>query len=131
MQFWELIITVVITIVGWYIAYFFGKKQDAANKRKEMRVNYLIEAYRLIESAANRENNNKLKNLESAIADIQLFGTQTQILLSQKIVEIFVQQNSADFDCLLKNLREELRKELDLEKVDGRLLHFRIVEKKH
>jgi hypothetical protein len=127
MAFWELIITVVITIVGWYIAFYFGKRQDAINKRKEMRINYLIGAYRQLEFSLHRDSS-AIKNMESPIADIQLFGSKKQIKLAQEISKTFANTKSVDVKPLLLDLREDLRNELDLEKVDDVLLHFRYSE---
>jgi hypothetical protein len=123
----SLSISTVIAIAGWFIAYSSKVRQDAKNKRKEIRVNYLIKTWPLLESLSNRENKKNLKNLEKVVADIQLFGSKEQIKLVQEIAED-MRQGKADTLSLLKNLREDLRKELDLEKVPDTLKFIRVIE---
>lgn len=112
-------IALAINIVGWFFLHFLSKRRDFKNKKKEIRINYLIKAWRLLEDASNRSNNDKNQNIESAIADIQLLGTQKQIVLAQKIAtEISTNGTGYTLD-ILTELRADLRKELGLEKVEN------------
>ena len=43
-----LLITTVVAVVGWLIAHALAAARDRANKRREMRVAVLIEAYRAL-----------------------------------------------------------------------------------
>jgi hypothetical protein len=117
----------LITIIGWIIVYFLDKKRDEKNKRKEIRVNYLIEAWRLLESASNREDNKLNKNLEAAVADIQLFGNRKQIELAKELADKLSESGGhAYINSLLSELRTNLREELKLEKVHSKLTHLRM-----
>lgn len=72
---------VIGSILAWYLSSHDLKKQDRDNKRREIRLQYLIDAYRRLESSGNRKlepGSIHAMNLESAIADIQLFGTAKQ-----------------------------------------------------
>jgi len=109
----------LLTIIGWGVAYLFSKKRDEANKRKEIRVSYLIDAWRLLESASNRDDNSLNKNIEIAIADIQLFGNHKQIELAQKLADEISKMRRADPLELLIELRTSLREELKLEKTSN------------
>ena len=95
-----------------------------------MRINYLINAWRSLESASNRENNDFLENFETSIADIQLFGTKKQIELAQKFAVELSENKSANNLDLLIDLRNDLRKELQLEKVPDIFKFLRIVVNK-
>ncbi|KAA6340197.1 hypothetical protein EZS27_011916 [termite gut metagenome] len=119
-------LVIVTTVVGWLIVHIFDKHRDNLNKKKEIRINFLINAWRLLESASNQENNALVHNTEIAIADIQLFGSKRQIELAQKIAIDMATSKQADTLDLLKNLRADLRKELKLEVVPDNFKFLRI-----
>ena len=113
------IAALLISIASWFIGHFLSKKRDFINKKKELRIQYLINAWQLIENASNRHDNTSLKNFEKAIADIQLFGTLKQIQLSREVAINFSRNKSVNCNLLLEELRNDLREELRLEKVDS------------
>jgi hypothetical protein len=119
-------ISIISGLILLIVGYFLGKRQDVINKRREMRVNYLINAWRLIEDSASRKDNKQNKNLETAIADIQLFGSKKQIKLVQTFADDFANNGVCDALTLLINLRNDLRKELHLEKVSDTFKFLRI-----
>ncbi|MGH8470638.1 MAG: hypothetical protein ACREVY_17225 [Gammaproteobacteria bacterium] len=67
---WKIIIPSALIILGWFMVSWLAAKREFTNKRREVRIQYLIEAYRSIASAANRQeqttDDQKLK-IESAI----------------------------------------------------------------
>jgi hypothetical protein len=67
--------------------------------------------------------------MESAIADIQLFGTGDQAIAAKKLATDLAEQGSASLDDLLLSLRSELRRELHLEQIAGGITHLRYSEK--
>ena len=80
-----LLVTTVIAVLGWYVAHRLSMNRDRATKRRELRVKYLIDAYRLLESVSNRPvTPATAPQFESALADIQLFGTPAQVELAQE-----------------------------------------------
>jgi len=91
-----------------------------------MRVQYLLDAWRSLANATNRKDNSRSNELESAIEDIQLLGTDKQIKLAIRFAEEFARNNKADLDELLNDLRSDLRKELKLEIAANRIKHLRI-----
>lgn len=112
------IVTVLVAVIGWFVGHRFNVKRDRENKLRDLRIQYLIEAYRRLESAANRPETTKKEQdrFETALADIQLLGTKEQI---EKLMEFLVSYNSqkgAPINPLLELLRSHLRKELDLDK---------------
>jgi len=122
-------VTTVVAILSWYVAHQFSAARDRENKRREQRVQYLIEAYRKLEAASNREQPIYLypQPLESALADIQLFGSLSQITLVRKFAQDFAATGEGSTDELLLDLRRDLRRELRLDPVPERLLHLRIL----
>ena len=117
-------IAVASTICGWFVIHFMSLKRNFANKKKEIRISYLISAFRCIEDSVQRTSNDKLLQLESAIADIQLFGTKKQVELSRKFAMELAHNHKADAVFLLMDLRDDLRKELNLETVTNIQWHF-------
>src|SRR6267378_2161748 len=126
-----LLVTTVIAICSWFIGHGLTTRRDRANKRRDERIGYLIDAYRRLESCAQRHGSIQFATLESAIADIQLFGTPCQVELVQGFALEFAKNRTAQADDLLKDLRRELRTELGLETVPDRILHLRWYEDKN
>lgn len=120
-----LIITSILTVLSWGILHFLSKRRDLLNKKKEIRINYLIQAWRLLETASNRDNQVLHSNIETAIADIQLFGTRRQIELAQKFAKEMATHKSVSYLELLILLREDLRDELNLESVPNKFKFLR------
>ncbi len=120
-----LLVTSIVTIVGWYLAHRLAASRDRARKRREQRVQYLIEAWRSMVDCANREDASRLGNLERALADVQLFGSPRQIALAQDAIREFASSRTVELDALLAELRRDLRSELGLGAVEGTLLHIR------
>ena len=120
-----LLITAIVTIAGWYIVHLFATKRDRKNKQKELIINYLIEAWRKLEYASNRKDVNAVEYVEKPIADIQLFGTKKQIELAIKIANELAETRGTNLIELLTELRQDLRRELNLEKIDTPIKVFR------
>jgi hypothetical protein len=57
--------------------------------------------------------------MESAFADIQLFGSKKQVQLVEDFASEFSKANSALLDPLLNSLRQDLRKELGYEQINS------------
>ena len=102
------------TIIGWFVTYLLSSKRDLRNKQREMMLSYLIEAYRHIENASNRQDLEHRIWLEPALADIQLFGSLEQIELAKQAAIELTQNHHVNVDELLQSLRCDLRKKLDL-----------------
>ena len=130
-----LLVTTVIAVVGWWVAHSTATKRDQANKRRDPRIQYLIDAYRKLESVSNRGENSPEwgQNLESAIADIQLFGSAGQVAMAKKFASDMANTRQASGNDLLNDLRRDLRHELNLENVPGdvKYLRIKVANQKH
>ena len=123
------IISIIIALFGWYIVHKFTSLRELKNKQREIRINYLLNTYKKLERAIDYHNNEKFeikKSLEDAISEIQLVGTRKQIILSQEIGKSFKEKGSANLKELLIQLRNDLRKELDLEPISEDIYNLRI-----
>ena len=134
-----LLITTGVGIYGWYRVDNLGAARDLKNKQREVKVQYLIEAYRCmamdiagrksinkpIGGETQEEINNRLKNIERALTDIQLFGSNSQIEALHKMCNDIIGKMktpgmsniSVETRDLLAGLRDELRDYLGLERV--------------
>jgi len=132
-----LLITATVAIGGWVVVHGLTVRRDRANKRRELITQYLVEAYRRLERATGRDDprtmydvNAWVCDLETSIADIQLFGTPKQVTLIQKFaIEFnsnFRSPEGVSLDELLADLRRELRKELGLEPVPNTFKFLRL-----
>ncbi len=121
------LITVIIAVLGWIIAHYFSSKRDRSIKRLEIKTTHLIKVYMILanditERAETAERNAKLELL---IAELQLFGSDRQIALTKELVENIHHGGKFNFDELLKDIRNDLREELELEPIDGRIKWLR------
>lgn len=118
--------TTLVAIASWYVAHVLAMRRDRANKRRELLVGYLIDAYRKLEVGANRNMTAaQAFGIESAIADIQMFGTPRQVELVQAFAIEVAETGGASLNELLITLRADLRAELGLPDVPPRLKHLR------
>jgi len=101
----EPLIALASAVVGGLVAHLLSGRRDRANKRKEQRGMYLIEAYRRLEDCSQQFGAADKGKLESAVADIQLFGTPCQVDLVQRFASDFAARGGASLDELLADLR--------------------------
>lgn len=133
---WQLLVPLLITtalaILGWLVLHLLAAGRDLNNKRREMRLNVLIGAYRALEFAANRPYDAKTAPAaEQAFADVLLLGTAKQVEMTHNIMREFAEKQAVDWKPLLLDLRKDLRAELNLDVVgDDRFGHLRYVERK-
>lgn len=124
-----LLVTTVVAIIGWIVGHRLGAARDQKNKRRDVRLGFLLEAYRRLEAGASRgplHDTEFADGFESAFADIQLLGTKEQIELANDLSrDIASKSPHASVDLLLLSLRDELRRELSLEPIEKPPFQFR------
>lgn len=121
------LIGAAVIVFGWKVAHRQELERDITAKRRELRIQYLIEAYRRLEYVSNRPlRPETAPDFERAIADIQLFGSSEQVTLAQRFARDFAKAGSAPLDPLLSELRQSLRLEIQLEAVAPELVYLRM-----
>lgn len=107
---------------GWFVAH----RSHRANKRHGLSVQYLLQAYRRLENAANREDKTDEQTVafESAVADIQFLGRSDQIAETVKYLKEHASVGGRTIDNVLSLLRNDLRKKLGLSPVNHPLVTF-------
>ena len=123
----SLAVTLFVAIGSWAVTNLLASRRDRKNKKRDLQTKYLIEAYRNIESACSRKEVMPYRDgIEKALGDIQLFGSREQVRLVKQIMADIETGSYTDPRALLDNLRQGLRKELELEPLEEKILHFRI-----
>lgn len=129
-----LLITTCVAIFGWILGHTFNASRDFQNKKREIQLKYLIESYRHLEAGASRGaicGTKYGEDFESAIADIQLLGSCEQAKMAKKLSEQIANRDSqASTGPLLMSLRNTLRTQLKLNKIDEEPVHFRLSSKR-
>jgi hypothetical protein len=122
-----LLIPTAVAIVSWFVGSWLSVRRDRANKRRDLRLQFLIEAYRRLATATNRKETDAayFSGLDSALVDVQLFGREDQIAAAQEFAKLLAERREAQLDKLLSILRNDLRRELKLESVDGPIVVLR------
>jgi hypothetical protein len=121
-----LIVTATLAVAGWYAVHRLSVNRDQENKRRELRIQYLLEAYRRLESASNRRDLSVYaRDLESALADIQLLGSRDQVQLAHEFAVSMAKNQTASLDPVIANIRSELRHELGLDPLTNTIVVFR------
>lgn len=115
------LVTVGVALSGWLAVHRFSAWRDRINYKRKMQTDLLITAFQHLANSANRPfapGADHLKDMESALADIQLFGSKKQVKLVEDFASMFAEANSASLDPLPNSLRQDLRKELGYEQID-------------
>lgn len=120
------VVTSAIVILGWFFVHYLTARRDHKNKKRELRLEYLIRAYRELGMAAARPANSEyLKNLESGFHDVQLFGNSEQLKLLEEIFLSHEKFGGANLEPLLNSLRTELRELLGQSTANTELKFYR------
>jgi len=112
------LITVPIAIGGWWVAHHLSARRDWMNKRRDMTVQYLLDAYRRLENSSCRGQKQEEydEQFQTALADIQLLGSAAQVNLAKEIAGLVGSGTgeSVSITPLLEALRKDLRVVLGL-----------------
>ena len=129
---WRLVATIgiptVVIVAGWFFVHWLNARRDLASLKREARLMALEAAYMRIATSHSRELTDKSKDdLEIFVAEVQLYGTPRQIELMSEIVEGFKKPNyRISYDAILRDLRDTIRLELNLEPVSGEVWWLRL-----
>jgi hypothetical protein len=129
--FIQLTATAFVAVMASWLSHRFSSERDVANERRKMRIQYLLDAYRRLESASNRPNiDGDWSKFESAVADVQLLGGAQQVRLAREFALNMAKNGTAPLDPLIEDLRASLRSELLLEAVRENVVYVRLTSTK-
>jgi hypothetical protein len=113
---------VIVAVCGWFAVNWLNARRERANKRRDLRTNHLVNAFLTIARHGNRTTSGaKVAEVEAALAEIQLFGTNRQIAAARDVIAELV-KGKAQIDGLLSLIRDDLRNDLKLEPAEGKFL---------
>ena len=108
-------LAIFFALFGIYVTHYFTSKRDSYARKKEKRIDYLHDAYMKLERGSNPvASHYSSADFESAVAQIQLYGTHKEIQLVNKFCESASRGDGDLLQDLLEDLRVELRNELFL-----------------
>jgi hypothetical protein len=123
---WTILISTILAIAGWFAGNFLSEARDQKNKKREIKVKLLMEAYLALEYSAHRDFGGEIANsVDDAMAKIQLVGSPEQVKLAVHLINEFAEAQTIDWAPLLLSLRDDLRRELALSEVSERITVFR------
>jgi hypothetical protein len=133
-EYIRLFITLIFGGFGfWFVNYLDAEKQKE-DKLREIKTAFLIDAYKKIAYSSNPDTpyqQKSAKDLEEVAADIQLFGTPTQIreirIAIDTAVARFPKEHRFDapLDPTINDLKNALREELELPRIDDNVQWIR------
>lgn len=124
------VLPVLTLVLGAAISYIGSASLSRRDFLRQRRVEYLLSAYRVMESVSNRGGltPEQAAKLEAAVADVFLLGSDDQQATLAVTVDRFAASQEADTGPILLSLRLSLRKELGLGPGLDRPVHLRIAE---
>ncbi len=108
--------TLALTILGGVaaaavaavLAHRLTSQRDQATRRSNLRIEYLLGAYRALADVAHRDLDpatERVQAFEQGLADIQLLGSEEQAAMAIRVGRQLAAERRADFDDLLLSLR--------------------------
>jgi hypothetical protein len=116
---------VLISLLGWWVVHHFNSKRDQSIKRRDIRLERLLDAYDAIaKEVANRKmTDDRRYALESALVELQVTGTPELVKLAS---DFGSSGKPYDLVPLVVKLRSEIRSELGLEETSSDFKWFRL-----
>lgn len=126
-EYLKVSITIALAVFGWVIGNYFTSKRVLAIKRREIVTEHLINSYRILtnEIAHREQTLESTEKLENLLSDIQLFGSLEQVNLAKKLACEVAANKQFELDPLINKLRDNLRDELNLKKINGNVKWLR------
>ena len=122
--------SVCVAAIAAVLAHRLTSRRDHANRRSDLRVEYLVSTYRMIADAANRDlDPDSRRTLEQGLSDIQLLGSKEQAEMAIAASQQVASDGVADLNGLLLSLRDDLREELGLVPITHAPIHLRFAGK--
>lgn len=123
-------ITIVIGIAGWYVVHYLTSRRDRVQRRRQLSTEHLINAYRVLTNEISHRSESKERStkLENILSDIQLFGSFEQVELARALADKVAAGGEFQLDPLINSLRNDLRRQLRLQPVQGNVRWLRFKE---
>lgn len=126
-DYFKILATIVLAVIGWIVGYYFTTRKDINQKRRDISIEHLINAYRILTNEISHREGNKERDikLENILSDIQLFGSEEQVQLAKNLADAVASGKEFQLDPLINSLRNDLRKIIGLKKIKGNVKWLR------
>ncbi|ARN57416.1 hypothetical protein [Sedimentisphaera salicampi] len=115
MEVLKLVIPVVIAVLGWILGHLLSSIRERENKKREIRLEKLMEAYDWFGRAMIEGQNEEINvQLSMAIHNSQCYGTCREQKMAIEYCQAIKEKKSADALELIKSIRNVIREELGL-----------------
>ncbi|MGL5856802.1 MAG: hypothetical protein ACRC35_00045 [Angustibacter sp.] len=123
----DTLIPILTLLLGAGLSYLMANRNQANEIRRRYRTEYLLGAYRNIERTTNRKLTNAAAiSLESAIAEVNMFGTAKHQKIAKELQVAMAKHQTASFNPLLDVLRTDIRREFGLDRGIAEVAYFRV-----
>jgi len=128
LQQWLLsLLTIIVgALIGGYLTHFLSSRRDIAVKRREIILPNLMLAIEELEQANTSKAGSDLKKLEKVVSRIQLVGDADLVNISRAMVSDITERGNAETTELYFALRDRIRKELKLSKLQKKYMALAI-----
>jgi hypothetical protein len=112
------LVAVLIAIGSHQLAVF----RTLSEYRRKQRTEYLIAAFKALMINSNNPNvHEAITALRDAAILIQFLGSKSQAKMMSDVAEAMINAETASLDPLLASLRDDIRRELHIEKIDTKI----------
>ncbi|MES2499909.1 MAG: preprotein translocase subunit YajC [Pseudomonadota bacterium] len=118
----SLVLAVVLLAIRIFVMQRVQQKRQRENRQETERLKSLVAAYRSLAGSFTPAMQDHTPQLEETLADIILFGSLTQVELSVSCANALKNDETVDFQPLIKSLRSDLRTQLGLEQIPSSLI---------
>lgn len=128
----SLVVAAVGAGLAAVLAHRYTSRRDQANRRSDLRTEYLLTAYRAISDAISRNHyrdSPDARALEKGLSDIQLLGSVEQAGMALEVIQAITDKGEVYPNELLESLRDELREDLGLKPLSNKPVQLRVVAK--
>lgn len=132
----QLSVTAAVAVCGWIVAHWFTSRRDRKSAERKARLDALSRAYFVLVrtgidgSIIRRDHNGNIvstaKDVEDAIASIHLYGDNKHSTLANRYAAELQERQHGNATELVDFLREYLRHELGLPKLNETPYYVRI-----
>lgn len=131
MDFYVQMLTTVITAaLGWLAVHWLTMRRDRRNRLANLRVEYLVESYRNMQSVLSRpiDSQESLDKLQSAINDLYLLGSAEDVKVAAKLMSMLqgTHEGEISIEGLMKQLRNSIREEIGQVPLDSSPVTLRL-----
>jgi hypothetical protein len=118
-EFWKIGLPALIAISVAFVSHQLAVSRQLAEQRRKQKIDYLISSFTSLMMYSNNRDKEAVSHLRNASIAIQFLGTSEQSKLMQEFIDTLSEGKSAELDPLLFSLRNDIRSELNLEKITG------------